>query len=336
MESTGMPEASGRDYGTGLVLFGLFELLVGLLFLAKAVLFALLSIPGMAPAVGRFGGDVPLTAILALVPAAFFVALGFGSIAARRWARSLSLAFSLVWLALGILCLAFGLVWVPKIIAAIHPVAGEAARSARQTAGALARVGAVAATVAFVLPAASAIFYGNAGVARECERRDPQARWTDRVPTGVLALIVVLGLAALLAFQIGFSTARQRLYFGHALGIASRAGWAALGVAEIAVAWGLARMRRWAWPAALGVIVVRSAASLVVTRRLAEAPDAMRIFAPGRTAAQSQALLEAFRVLRPFDALTLFFAVISAAALALAIGVGPAFRRRAPSEPARD
>src|SRR6185369_8256249 len=121
--------AAGRAHGTGLVLFGLFELLVGLLFLAKAVLFALLSIPGVAPAVSRFGGDLPLTALLALAPAAFFVALGFGSIAGRRWARSLSLAFSLVWLAVGILCLAFGLLWVPKIIAAIHPVAGEAAGS---------------------------------------------------------------------------------------------------------------------------------------------------------------------------------------------------------------
>jgi hypothetical protein len=336
MESIGMPAASGRDYGTGLVLFGLLELLIGLLFLAKAVLFALLSIPGVMPSVGRFGGDVPLTALLALAPAAFFVALGFGSIAARRWARALALAFSLVWLAIGILCLAFGLLWVPKIIAAIPPAAGEAARSARQTAGALVRAGVIAMTAAFLLPAVSALFYGNAGVARECERRDPQARWTDRVPTGVLALIVVLGLAALLAFQIGFSTARQRLYFGHALGIAPRAGWAALGVAEIGVAWGLARMRRWAWPASLGVIVIRGAASFVVTRRLADAPDAMRIFAPGRTADQSRALLGAVRILRPFDALTLFFAVLSASALALAIGVGPAFRRRADPERAPD
>jgi len=333
MESTGTA-ASGRDYGTGLVLFGLFELLVGLLFLAKAVLFALLSIPGMMPAAGRFGGDVPLAALLALAPAAFFVSLGFGSIAARRWARALSLAFSLVWLSIGVLCLAFGLVWVPKIMAAVHAAAGEAPRSARQTAAALARAGAIAATAAFVLPAASALFYGNAGVARECERRDPQARWTDRVPTGVLALIVVLGLAALLAIQIGFSTSRQRLYFGHALGVAPRAGWAALGIAEIAVAGGLARMRRWAWPASLGVIVVRSAASIAITRHLAAAPEAARIFAAGATEARSRAILEAVRILRPFDALTLFFGVVSAAALALAVGVGPAFRRRAGPEPA--
>lgn len=336
MESTGTPAAAARDYGTGLVLFGLFELSIGLVFLAKAVLFALLSIPGMMPAVSRFGGDVQLTALLAFVPAVFFVAIGFGSIAARRWARALSLAFSLVWLALGLICLAFGLVWVPKILAAIHPAAGDAARSARQAAGALARAGAIAATAAFLLPAASALFYGNAGVARECERRDPQARWTDRVPAGVLALIVVLWIAALLAFQIGFSTTRQRLYFGHPLATASRAGWAALGAAEIAVACGLARMRRWAWVAALGVMAVRGAASLAITRRLAAAPDAMLVFAPGRTSAQSRAFLEAIRPLRLFDAVTLFFGVVSVAALALAIGVGPAFRRGAASEAASD
>ncbi len=51
MESTGIRTASGRDYGTGLVLFGLLGLLVGILFLAKAVLFLLLSIPGVTPPV---------------------------------------------------------------------------------------------------------------------------------------------------------------------------------------------------------------------------------------------------------------------------------------------
>lgn len=333
MDSTGGASAPERDYGTGLVLFGLLELSIGLVFLAKAVLFALLSIPGVTPLAARYGGQVPLTALLALVPAAFFLALGFGSIAARRWARALALAFSLVWLAIGALCVALALVWLPKIIAAIRPVMAEAARAGRHAAGAPSRLGLVVAIAAILLPAASAFFYGNAGVERECARRDPQPRWTDRVPLGVLVLIVVLWMAAMLAFPIALSARRERLYFGHVLGIGARAAWAGLGAAEIASAWGLARMRRWAWVGAVAVLIARGGASFAILRRLADAPDAMLVFAPGRTADQTRALLEAVRPLRPFDAVTAFFAVLSIGSLLLALAVARCFFRPAGAGP---
>ena len=325
MESTGITTASGHDYGTGLVLFGLLDLLIGVVLLAKAVLFALLSIPGVTPVAVRFGSEVPLTALLAFPPAAFFLALGFGSIAARRWARALALAFSLVWLALAVLCLAFALVWLPRITAAARPVMEEAARSGHRAAGSSAGVGWIVAAAAFLLPAASALFYGNGGVERECARRDPQSRWTDRVPMGVLVLIVVLGIAALLAFQIGFSTTRQRVYFGHPLAAGPRAAWAVLGISEIAAAWGLSRMRLWGWVATLAVLIARGAASIAVTRRLASAPDAIFVLAPTRPTPQSEALLAALRPLHILDAVTLFFVVVSAGTILLAIGVARRF-----------
>jgi len=326
VESTGIRSASGRDYGTGLVLFGLLGLLIGVLFLAKAVLFALLSIPGVTPPVAaRFGSELPLTALLGLVPAAFFLALGFGSIVARRWARALALAFSLVWLAIAALCLAFGLFWIPRILAAVRPVIEEAARSGQRAGGSPGRVGMVIVLAAFLLPGASAVFFGNAGVERECARRDPQSRWTDRVPIGVLVLIVALWIAALLAFQLGFSTMRQRVYFGHALGAWPRAAWAGLGIAEIAAAWGLSRMRRWAWFASLAVLIARGVASIAVTRRLASVPDAVFLVAPARRTPQSEAFLAALRPLHILGAVTLFFAAIAAATILLLIVVARPF-----------
>jgi hypothetical protein len=326
-----MTSASGRDYGTGLVLFGLLEILIGVGFLAKAVLFALLSIPGVTPVAVRFGSEVPLTALLSFVPAAFFLALGFGSIVARRWARALALAFSLVWLALAALCLAFGLFWVPRIVAALRPAMNAAADSAHRAAGSSARVVVLIVMAAFLLPAASALFYGNAGVERECARRDPQSRWTDRAPVGVLVLIVVLWIAALLALQIGFSATRQRVYFGHVLGPGSRAAWAALGFAEIAAGWGLSRMRRWAWFATLAVLIARGGASVAVTRRLGSVPDAVFLLSPTRRTPQSEAFLSALRPLHIFDAVTLFFVVVSVATILLAVAVArPFFGRTTP------
>jgi hypothetical protein len=326
-----MTNASGRDYGTGLVLFGLLDLLIGVGFLAKALLFGLLSIPGVTPVAVRFGGEVPLTALLTLIPAAFFLALGFGSIVARRWARALALAFSLVWLTIAALCLAFGLIWVPRVVAALRPAMNAAADSAHRAAGSSARVVVLIVMAAFLLPAASALFYGNAGVERECARRDPQSRWTDRVPMGVLVLIVFLWIAAMLALQIGFSSTRQRVYFGHALGAGLRAAWACLGLAEIAAAWGLSRMRRWAWFATLAVLIARGAASVAVTRRLASVPDAVFLFAPNRRTPQSEAFLAAVRPLHILNAVTLFFVVISAATILLTIGVArPFFGRTVP------
>ena len=326
--------AKARDYATGRVLFGLLYLVIGVLLLAKAVVFALLSVPGIASVASRFGSEIPLTAVLSLVPAVFFLALGFGSIAARRWARSLVLAFSLVWLAVGVLCVLFGLVWLPRIHAAVRPVmaASEGAGSGSSHSVLWFCVSAVLAAV--FLPAACALFYGNAGVRRECERRDAEARWTDRVPVPVLVLIVVLGIVAMLALQIAFSATRQRAYFGHALGGEARAAWAALGLAEMAAAWGLARIRRLAWVAAIVVMAARGAATLAITRRLAAAPDSIFLLAPTRRTPQSQALLEALRPLRIFDGVTLFFGVVAVAALLLAIGVGPWFLRRAPAVPA--
>jgi hypothetical protein len=201
----------------------------------------------------------------------------------------------------------------------------EAARAGHRAAGSSTGVGVVVVMAAFLLPAASAIFYGNSGVERECARRDPQSRWTDRVPIGVLVLIVVLGIAALLAFQIGFSTTRQRVYFGHPLEAGPRAAWAGLAIAEIAAAWGLSRMRRWAWFAALAVLIARGVASIAVTRRFASVPDAAFLLAPARRTPESEAFLAALRPLHIFDAVTLFFGAIAAGTILLLIAVARPF-----------
>jgi len=326
VESTAIGSAPAKDYGTGLVLFGLLDLLIGFLFLAKAVLFALLSIPGLTPPSSASGDEVPFTALLAVPPSAFFLSLGFGSFMARRWARALAFAFSLLWLAGGTIFMLVVLVWLPRILAAVRPVIARGAESGGRALGLELRVCLAVIAGALLLPAASALFYGNAGVKGDCERRDAQPRWTDRVPIPVLVLILTLAIGALLALHIGISPTRQRVYFGHPLGSAGRAGWTGLAAAEIAAAWGLARMRRWAWVASIGIMLARGAASVDIARRISASPHPVSILTGGRHSPQAEAFLGALGGVHVFDAVMLFFAVVSAAALLLSIAVGCWFR----------
>ena len=319
-------EDSPRDHSTGLIAFGLLAVLVGVLLFAKFVIFALLSIPGVMPS--RFGTEVPLTAAMALPPAAFFLALGLGSIAARRWARAIAFASALVWLAAGLLALVFLGAWLPRLLAAVRPMMASAGSGARSS---VVRACMALGVVGFVLPLLAALFYGSAGVRRECESRDAQDRWTDRLSPAALSLVLALSLAALLALQVAFSATRQRLYFGHPLEGAARAGWALLASAEIAAAAGLAGRRRWAGGAAVAAMLARAAAVVVIARRVAASPDA--IFAATRRGAspEDDALMEALRPLHWMSGVTAYVEVLSIAALVLAIAVAlsSSSRRRA-------
>jgi hypothetical protein len=96
-------------------------------------------------------------------------------------------------------------------------------------------------------------------------------------------------------------------------------------MAEIAAAWGLARMRRWAWFAALAVLIARGVASIEVVRRVASVPESVFLLAPTRRTPQTEAFLAALRPLHIFDAVTLFFGAIAAGTILLLIAVARPF-----------
>jgi hypothetical protein len=95
-----------KDRSTGLVLFGVLELgiaLVCLLGFAFMLLSAGMTAAGAvagAPAVNR--GTIVSGSLFYLGVAAFFGTMGAGSLLARRWARTLMLIVSWLWLAVGI------------------------------------------------------------------------------------------------------------------------------------------------------------------------------------------------------------------------------------------
>ena len=102
MNSSAVAASEPADHRTGLVLFGILDLLFAVLFLIRALVYGLVALTGTNPRPEAvFPGELAVWTLVALAITVFFGALGIGSIAGRRWARSLSLAFSSLWLAFG-------------------------------------------------------------------------------------------------------------------------------------------------------------------------------------------------------------------------------------------
>ncbi|HEV3458071.1 MAG TPA: hypothetical protein VHG32_16010 [Thermoanaerobaculia bacterium] len=188
-----------KDRQVGLVLFGILDCLIGLFVLLVAPL------PLLALVRSELGSVLP-NLIFDLLLAVAFIWLGIGSILARRWARTLMLVLSWLWLVSGVAaCLVLLVVhpgppW-PAVLVLAHAIPlgalafGPAALFVDDTLGDFLALCYVA------LPAILVLFYSSPNVKATCEARDHRPRWTDRCPTPVLALSLVLdaGAAGILA-----------------------------------------------------------------------------------------------------------------------------------------
>jgi len=308
---------TARDYGTGLILFGILDVATGVLYLAKTVVFLVLAVSaaGTLP-VAHAREEIAAAALAAGPVAAFFLAIGFGSIAARRWARSLSVAFSAVWLAVGSAATAFLLVCLPRVFAALRGRGAGAAPSRE------ARAYVLIALVGVVLPAAYLLFYRARGVKAECERRDPDPRWTDRVPPAHLAAAVVLSFGSLLAFGFAFSTSRQLPLFGSPLGAGIRVAIVGASILQALAAWGICRGGAWAWPVAAGVMAVRAAANVTIGVHIARAGLPSLAARIGSLPPESRAAIEQIEPFHPLRAVGLFLGALSVAAFVFVAWTG--------------
>ncbi len=194
---THQPDPGYSDRKTGLVLFGIAEIMLGAL-CAFAVPMVLIGqiFARRGPELPHPPPVLPALTMYALM-AAVFVWLGIGSILARRWARALILCLSAVALCGGVIgCAALAFI-LPRILDTVaqnspHPMQPAA----------LAVMKAVAMGTVFVMyvviPGLLFLFYRSPNVRRTCEVHDPVERWTDRCPLPVLAMSVLLGFAAVI------------------------------------------------------------------------------------------------------------------------------------------
>jgi MFS family permease len=237
------------DRSTRLILFGIFQILLGCLCGLMALM--VLAASAMALPAGAAQGQatnpqmlIPAMAFY-LIAAGAFIWLGVGSFLARRWAWALTVVVSWMWLVMGVAgCVVFVFVAGPAMSASLQQQAKmppEAIVMFRII------TTAVVGCIYLLLPAIFLVFYSPESVWATCQRRDPRVRWTDRCPMPVLALSVLAGFSAV-------STALAVLYspvmplFGFLLsGPAIAAVMLLLTLALAYFAWGTYRLQMAAW-----------------------------------------------------------------------------------------
>jgi hypothetical protein len=146
----------------------------------------------MPPAVRAY------TLFIYLLLAAVSIALGVGSILARRWARALTLIFACFALAAGLLSMLYMLQLLPGLTARLST--GLRVDSAA-TIVVLVLVWAFMFVLYLGIPGAFVLFYRSRHVKATCERMDPREGWTDRLPLPALAVAIGLGSFSLLSLS---------------------------------------------------------------------------------------------------------------------------------------
>jgi len=283
------------DRGTGLVIFGVVQIILGLLAALMVPLIALSAFmsrlaPGGAMRPGQFVSAVATYA----VAAAALLTLGIGSARMKRWARALTLVTSWYWLIMGALVTVLVTAVLPVFMRSVLAQMKQNAPNA-PSADVSTGVMAVILTVIIVflafflilLPIAFVIFYGRKDVAETCRRRDPVERWTDRTPLPVLGASVAYFTGAIYMLLVGLTTPLFPFFGRYLTGIPAAACFVVLGALDMYLAIALFRLQSSAWWIAVLAAPVRML-SMILTYRTA---DLMQAYSKmGMSDAQVQVL----------------------------------------------
>lgn len=260
-----------KDRRTGLIVFGILEILLGI-FCALAVPLMILGVVisartgQTAPPPPTFATISPGIAVYTLA-AVWCVWMGIGSILARRWARALWLIVSWAWLAAGIGGLIAVLVFMPGLFDQMQAGAGQPMPPQAFIVVKAITVGFLA-LFYIVLPGALVLFYGSRHVKATCAWRDPKPRWTDRCPLPVLAISLLSGFWAACGFFAGFY-GWATPFFGTIL--TGGAGAAATLLVMLIMgytAWAAYRLRIEAWWLAVGLVAAWGVSAVTTFSRV--------------------------------------------------------------------
>jgi len=190
-----------KDRRTGLIIFGVLEIILGAILVLVTVLMA--ALPLIIPQNAAMPTDmrmmIPAIAMYGFL-AGMFVWLGIGSIRCRRWARALLLILGWAWLCVGIITVLMMAIILPRALSTALPP-GQTIPPGMLKMILIIQLAFM--TVIFVaLPAALVLFYSTRHVKATCNARDPVPRWTDACPLPVLGVACALWLGAL--FMVGF------------------------------------------------------------------------------------------------------------------------------------
>lgn len=252
-----------RDRTTGLIVFGVVEILMGgICFLFIAVMLFSLVMAGHratpAPSLRMF---IPGMGIYALA-GTVFVWLGIGSLLGRRWARALWVCLSGIGLVVGLVAapaVAYAAVQIPRMMAsndqpALPPAALVIARFVMIS---------VMLLFYIIIPGVFFLFYRSPNVKRTCEMRDPTERWTDRCPLPVLALSLFTAAGALGALMLLPLSGVVPVFGVFVSGVPGYVLILAVAGIMLFLGWALYRLRPGAWWLLLGVMLLMASSSAV-------------------------------------------------------------------------
>jgi hypothetical protein len=252
------------DRSTGLVIFGVLQIIFGLMAALMVPLIALVAfVSRLAP-----GGSMHPRQLLSATATYVFVAvtfvwLGIGSVRIKRWARALTLVVSWYWMILGALITVLLTAALPVTMRTAlqiqqnAPGAPPAAVSTGVMAVVLTIIIVVCAIVLVVVPIAFVVFYSRADVAATCRDRDPVEAWTDRTPLPVLGACVVFVVGALYLLATGISTPVFPVFGRYLTGLAGVPGFFLSAALDAYLAVALFRLKPAGWWIAVLTVPVR-------------------------------------------------------------------------------
>ena len=236
-------------------------LLVGLMLFALVMLGTLeregmpgMSVSAMLPGMAMYCGGM-----------VWFLTMGIGSLLARRWARDLSLASSWIWLVMGTAGFVAVLLLGPDIFSSVIPEGERAQAPAAHVLFAI-TLGMLS-IIYLLIPGVLVLLYSGRNVAATCAFRDPQPRWTGRMPLPVLAVFLlllssVMGLASLACYRFAFP------FFGVIIsGVPGAVVMVFLTAAALLCAWGYYRLRPWAWACSVALVCLWAASTVITFAR---------------------------------------------------------------------
>jgi hypothetical protein len=194
-----------KDRRTGLVVFGIAEILLG----ALAALMIPLMILGRALAAQNNQEpmavrQLTLSMVTYALTAAMLIGVGIGSCKTRRWARALSLVMAWSWLAVGLVSMAMMVFFLPSILKTSQPKGQQVPEAALLIGMVIAML--FMSIFFIVVPGVLVIFYRSRHVLATCQARNPSPSWTDACPLPVLGMSLWLGFGAVAALLMPFST----------------------------------------------------------------------------------------------------------------------------------
>jgi hypothetical protein len=261
-----------RDRGTGLTIFGVVQIILGLLAALMVPLIALGAFMSrVAPDGGMRAGQVISGVATYAFAAAALLTLGIGSVRMKRWARALTLVTSWYWLIMGalatVLLTAILPVLMKGVLAQMKQSSADAS-SVEMSTGVMAVILTLvilfAAFFLVLVPIAFVIFYSRKDVAETCRRRDPVERWTDRAPLPVLAASVALFTGALYMLLVGLTTPLFPFFGRYLTGIAAVACFVVLAALDLYISVALFRLQLSGWWIAIGAVSIRMV-SMILT-----------------------------------------------------------------------